>query len=664
MKKLKKILAFVLSMAMVLGMGVTSFAATPGNDDGETFGFVGDRGDVTLGGISEEEGIEIKLYPLLQADYDNVTGFFKGYVETQKTVTVTEKDENNEDKEVEKKVPLYDLAQYKKDESYAFDRESLDVIGAIAYSDDAAIPLSDVEWTYSAADGGYKAENCVPVGMYLVSIAHSNLKIYSYAVVSVYYKLENGANSISGGVLDLVNGSSIVKAAGTPEVDKKVSDTEDGEGTKGNTANIGDTLYYSVNVDPIPYYGGQNPVFKLVDTLSKGLTLDNDSVEITIINRAKTEKLVVTTQVNQEEKLVIKAITKYVKEEGAADFGTTGVPVTSPNALENIAFDVATDKDGKTVLSVDFVKTTTTTENEVTVTTKNYLLNAYEGGTLDVKYSAELNDQAVINAKENGNTVKLQYTKDSREDKDNPDTVESKTYTYTFDIDGAVKGDETTQNKVITEGILNKVGESTGATEVVINGVTVTDALQGAEFTLYKVDPDKFTGSAEELAEQIYTNDVFNGTVGSDERGQLPIKGLKAGTYYLKETKAPAGYSLNAHVFKIEIHESLSDEGILESWYIEIDGNENNRNTFTVEQGTKTTVHINKTVVVEGEGENQKEVVSEGKINGVTIANTKMASLPSTGGIGTTIFTVGGCAIMVIAAALFFVSRRKSSKQS
>ena len=42
--------------------------------------------------------------------------------------------------------------------------------------------------------------------------------------------------------------------------------------------------------------------------------------------------------------------------------------------------------------------------------------------------------------------------------------------------------------------------------------------------------------------------------------------------------------------------------------------------------------------------------------------DTKLASLPGTGGIGTTIFTIGGCAIMIIAAALFFASRRKAAK--
>ena len=41
------------------------------------------------------------------------------------------------------------------------------------------------------------------------------------------------------------------------------------------------------------------------------------------------------------------------------------------------------------------------------------------------------------------------------------------------------------------------------------------------------------------------------------------------------------------------------------------------------------------------------------------ITNTKLAELPGTGGIGTTIFTIGGCVIMIAAAGLYFASRRK-----
>ena len=41
------------------------------------------------------------------------------------------------------------------------------------------------------------------------------------------------------------------------------------------------------------------------------------------------------------------------------------------------------------------------------------------------------------------------------------------------------------------------------------------------------------------------------------------------------------------------------------------------------------------------------------------VINQSGSLLPSTGGIGTTIFTIGGCAIMIIAAGLYFASRRK-----
>ena len=42
--------------------------------------------------------------------------------------------------------------------------------------------------------------------------------------------------------------------------------------------------------------------------------------------------------------------------------------------------------------------------------------------------------------------------------------------------------------------------------------------------------------------------------------------------------------------------------------------------------------------------------------------DTKLSALPSTGGIGTTIFTIAGCLIMVTAAGLFFASRKRTNK--
>ena len=60
-----------------------------------------------------------------------------------------------------------------------------------------------------------------------------------------------------------------------------------------------------------------------------------------------------------------------------------------------------------------------------------------------------------------------------------------------------------------------------------------------------------------------------------------------------------------------------------------------------------------------------------GTVTGVTAENpenivmkdNKLSALPSTGGIGTTIFTIAGCVIMIAAAGLFFASRKKSDNK-
>ena len=83
--------------------------------------------------------------------------------------------------------------------------------------------------------------------------------------------------------------------------------------------------------------------------------------------------------------------------------------------------------------------------------------------------------------------------------------------------------------------------------------------------------------------------------------------GLEEDDYWLKETAAPLGYTID-------------------------------------ENGTPVTVEENETSNV---------FVKE------DVLNTKLSSLPSTGGIGTTIFTIGGCAIMVTAAGLYFATRKK-----
>lgn len=183
------------------------------------------------------------------------------------------------------------------------------------------------------------------------------------------------------------------------------------------------------------------------------------------------------------------------------------------------------------------------------------------------------------------NSVDLDYGNSSNEKEDSDIT-----YTYTFEIDDRFK-------KVDEDG----------------------DPQAGATFTLF--DEDKTTVVA-----------TAQSTIGEGGSAYIDFTGLDAGTYYLQETMAPGGYSVNETMYKVVIAAEYNDDGTLNDWSVSI-----------------------------GEvGENGEATVDSDEI--ITIQNTKLASLPSTGGIGTTIFTIGGCVIMIAAAALFFVNRRKSEE--
>lgn len=138
--------------------------------------------------------------------------------------------------------------------------------------------------------------------------------------------------------------------------------------------------------------------------------------------------------------------------------------------------------------------------------------------------------------------------------------------------------------------------------------------LKDAGFKLYKVENgknvyatfdenNKFAGwvDTKEAGTEVFTN----------EKGEFTVEGFNIGTYWLEETTAPEGYSITDPV-EVKITQNGEASAI---------------------------ISVSKDVV-----------------------DTKLASLPGTGGIGTTIFTVGGCAIMIAAAAFFFLSRKKENK--
>ena len=163
--------------------------------------------------------------------------------------------------------------------------------------------------------------------------------------------------------------------------------------------------------------------------------------------------------------------------------------------------------------------------------------------------------------------------------------------------------------------------------------VNTTNVLKGAEFVVYRINKETnkkeyavidnegwITG--EWTAET--TKDVVPARLGSTlttaDDGTVTVKGLKAGDYYFKEVVAPDGYSIS-----------------------------NTDIAFTMAETTDKT-----TGVVTGVAPTQPELIK--------MYDSKLSALPSTGGMGTTLFTIAGCAIMVAAAGFFFASRKRVNK--
>lgn len=163
--------------------------------------------------------------------------------------------------------------------------------------------------------------------------------------------------------------------------------------------------------------------------------------------------------------------------------------------------------------------------------------------------------------------------------------------------------------------------------------VNTTHVLKGAEFVVYRIN--KETNKKEyavidangwitgQWIEETTENEVPAGlgtTLTTADDGTVTVKGLKAGDYYFKEVVAPDGYSIN-------------DKDI----------------AFTMAETTDKT-----TGVVTGVAPTQPELIK--------MYDSKLSALPSTGGMGTTLFTIAGCAIMVAAAGFFFASRKRVNK--
>ena len=307
-------------------------------------------------------------------------------------------------------------------------------------------------------------------------------------------------------------------------VDKQVQEDSTGDYGDHNDADIGQTVNFRTTINVVD---GDPKNYVLHDTMSAGLTFDPASVAVTIGERTLAKD--------------------------------TDYTLVANDLTDGCTFEVMF-KDG--VLK----------PNDV----------------VEVAYSAEVNEYAVIGGAGNDNKTHLTYS-------DTPKSTGerlTKTYVWQFDVFKYAMRD----GKEIP--------------------------LAGAQFVLYKtVDKKNLYAQAANGKITGWTDDQKYATVfETPDNGKFVIAGLDADTYYLEETKAPDGYNRLKEPVNVVI-------------------------TANIASGKTVTATI---------------TYNETATGTVRIENQTGVELPSTGGIGTTVFYVIGGLLMGVAVVLL-VTRKKMS---
>lgn len=319
-------------------------------------------------------------------------------------------------------------------------------------------------------------------------------------------------------------------------------------------------------------------------------------------------------EVTMKEKNTVPTITKQVQEDSDNNWGASNtaqigdtvnfkVTIHAKKGAENYVLHDKMDA------GLTFGGTVTVKAGESDLETSNYTLTtegltddctfelAFKQDYLDtitaetdivVTYSAVLNKDAKISTDTNNNTAKLTYA-------DNNTTEDASTSTATFKFD-IVKTDSS--NKLLNGAEFELYDAQTGGNKISLVKESVGN---------YRV-----ATTAETSGEGEFTSAVI-------EAGKVTVKGLDVNTtYWLEETKAPAGY--NKLSGRVEVK---------------------------MESANKTATMTDENTYASG---------------GVHVINKTGTELPSTGGIGTTIFYVAG-SVLVLAAAVLLITKKRMSEE-
>ena len=243
-----------------------------------------------------------------------------------------------------------------------------------------------------------------------------------------------------------------------------------------------------------------------------------------------------------------------------------------------------------------------------------------------ITYSATLNQNADIGLNGNENTAYLEFSNDPNGDGLGR-TAEDTVIVFTYELDGTKVDGE-------TQAVLQN------AQFVLLNGAKSEAAMveNGKVTGWVKVDSEaaagdvQMPGTYEEWVERYGDQNVI---LTSAADGTFKIAGLDDGTYYLREIQAPNGYNLLENDVELVI---TADTANGQDW----------------NSGIATDALTGLTITVDN-GAAQNGDLDTGIVN-VTVENNQGATLPETGGMGTTLFYIIG-GLLVVGAGILLVVR-------
>ncbi len=447
-------------------------------------------------------------------------------------------------------------------------------------------------------------------------------------------KLQAGANSMPAGYYLIVDTTENVGADGVynaallqatknvevqvktdkPSLDKKI--TENGNPVDFNNGAIGQVVNYELTskVPDMSHY--VNYKYVVTDVMSKGLTLNKDSVKVTV---GGVEALYTLNEIN-------------IPEDAGNEYA------------EGTAFKIV------------FTNFYETYKNS-------------KGAEIKITYSATINENAVIGTVGNPNEASLKYSNnpnkvgegdDFPENPDENDPSGKTPWDETRTFVTAIELFKTDENGNALPGAQFKI-TGTKLITTLVTGIEYVEKANGGywqiqddEGNISYTDVAPTTQGLSDAAKAKYVNpdvqygketanrkvteaEAVNATAEVGVDGILRIEGLAAGDdYVITEIMAPNGYNLLANPIKLVINYADPAEG-------------------------QTTCTWSGTYDLQ-DGNGAKELGFNGDIGALTfsVENKSGSLLPSTGGIGTTIFYVVG-GVLVAGAGILLVTKKRMS---